>query len=147
MVDTEGMGTALRDHWAAVFTKKDIDEDLLRKWTDEDIGPDKIRAPDYRWKVRLAHVKKAIKITNNSSPGPDGIPYVAWRKAADIAAPILVDVSRCLQKDDWEDTLRRHVNENGEADFNFSILCCLPKKEVGETDDGTPTSTLTALAP
>ena len=44
----------------------------------------------------LENVLAAIKATNNSSPGPDGIPVSAWRSAPDLAAPVLFGVLKAL---------------------------------------------------
>ncbi|MFM7980300.1 MAG: hypothetical protein ACKPKO_13390, partial [Candidatus Fonsibacter sp.] len=33
-----------------------------------------------RWGLTYQHVELVVKFSNNSSPGPDGIPYGAWRQ-------------------------------------------------------------------
>ena len=68
-------------------------------------------------KPDLSLVIDTIMHTNNSSPGPDGIPFVAWRKVATLAGPIFVEVIEAL----------------GEGiappkDFNHATLFVLPKE-------------------
>ena len=51
------------------------------------------------WQVTRKDIKKAIKISTNSAPGPDGIPYNAWRQSGDLAVQILLDVAEALHSD------------------------------------------------
>jgi ribonuclease HI len=41
-----------------------------------------------------------LKENKSSAPGPDGIPFQAWRAVADIAAPVFLAVARSLQERD-----------------------------------------------
>ena len=66
----------------------------------------------------------AIKTSNNSAPGPDGIPYAAWRNAGRQAAIILLEAITQLQEDESD-------NSSVPDNFNASYLCCLPKKPSG----------------
>jgi hypothetical protein len=69
-------------------------------------------------------VELAVKLSNNSSPGPDGIPYAAWRKAGRQALVILTAAVAEIQADDFDE------NTLPEG-FNTSYLCCLLKKPSG----------------
>ena len=75
---------------------------------------------DLCWLPQLRHVQDAIKYSNESSPGPDGIPYLAF-KSFKYAADVLYGVLR-------------YFLENEDArpppGFNEAFLCCLPKKPV-----------------
>jgi hypothetical protein len=74
--------------------------------------------------VKFEHVELAVKLSNNSSLGPDGIPYAAWRKAGRQALVILHEVISQIQAEDFEEST---LPEG----FNTSYLCCLPKKPSG----------------
>jgi len=76
---------------------------------------------DGRWTLKQAHVRQAIEESRESSPGPDGIPYRAWKKIMSIAVPVLHNVAVAMQ--DPATLLPR--------DFNTAFLCCLPRKPSG----------------
>ena len=92
------------------------------------------------WRIRREDIQKAIHHSGNSAPGPDGIPFKAWRRLGPLAVTILMDVVQLLQRpdpDEWlqqaywdEDTRQTHL-------FNESILVCLPKKSTKHLEDGT----------
>ena len=71
----------------------------------------------------------AIQSSNNSTPGPDGICFAAWRAVAPIAAPLLFDVSEAI--------LKGHHPPDG---FNHGLLFLLPKKLTGLAADTRPLS-------
>eukprot|EP00972_Heterocapsa_arctica_P006805 994235-Heterocapsa_arctica.AAC.1 len=86
------MAAFLKELWGATFSKKDVDFKDLDTWWKEDSysftsGADKptVRdttpplTPDPTWALTVEHVERAIRYSNDSSPGPDGIPYKAWR--------------------------------------------------------------------
>ena len=75
-----------------------------------------------KWKVKLHHVELAIKMSNNSASGPDGIPYAAWCNAGRQAAIILLEAITQLHEDEFD-------NSSVPDNFNASYLCCLPKKQ------------------
>ena len=69
-------------------------------------------------------MENALKYANNSSPGPDGIPYSAYRGLPWVV-DILLDASRDLcagGAPPW--------------DFNFAYLWLLPNKPTGALADG-----------
>ena len=74
-------------------------------------------------------IKEAIKLSNNSSPGPDGISFAAWRAAPDLAAPVLHNVLSAI--------MRGHTPPEG---FNHGLLFLLPKKLTGLVSDTRPLS-------
>ena len=41
-----------------------------------------------QWRVTRVHMELAIRFSNNSSSGTDGIPYAAWHKAGRQAAVV-----------------------------------------------------------
>ncbi len=89
-------------------------------------------------------IRGAIKHSNNSAAGPDGIPYAAYRSTARLSGEILTGVFGDLTSEgSW-------VPE----EFNVAVMSCLPKKPAGtdpihgdyytpETTDRYPLSTQT----
>jgi hypothetical protein len=62
----------------------------------------------------------AIRFSNNSSSGTDGIPYAAWHKAGRQAAVVLQEVVAQIQKYGFHiPSLSTYVNA--------ILLCCLLK--------------------
>ena len=77
----------------------------------------------------LEAVCAAIKRSNNSSAGPDGICFAAWRSVAELAAPVLLSALKAI--------LKGHTPPVG---FNFGLLFLLPKKLTGLISDTRPLS-------
>ena len=67
--------------------------------------------------------------SKNTSPGPDGVPFSAWRAAPDLAAPLLFGALSLL--------LEGKAPLKG---FNHAILFLLPKKATGLVADTRPIS-------
>ena len=80
--------------------------------------------PDLATLPSLEEVTRSLKLSNNSSPGPDGISFAAWRAAPDLAAAVLWDVLKAL--------LRGQSPPEG---FNHGLLFLLPKKLTGLISD------------
>jgi len=80
--DPANMANTLNEHWSAVFSRKDVCLNKLRSWL---VGvPPMSDHLDRRWALKLKHVELAIEQSNASAPGPDGIPYAAWKAIKDI---------------------------------------------------------------
>jgi hypothetical protein len=118
--DTEQMAALLKEHWGRVFTAKPTMRHQLRKWVGDELNGHPLPEPTSKqWRLTRAHILQAISSSNDSAPGPDGIPYRAWRACVEVAAPILQDVATWLQGPGTDSLLP--------DDFNRSFLCCLPK--------------------
>ena len=74
-------------------------------------------------------IKYAISRTNNSTPGPDGIPYAALRATKALSTEVLVDAL----KDMYYGGSAKTVDGQGylPEDFNHATMVCLPKKVAG----------------
>ena len=108
MIDEDGKVTAepagvasiLRKHWAKTFTHRNIDRAKLDRWLDESGTKGDMGKPiagwseprGGRWAVSKGEVRKAIKLAGNTMPGPDQIPYKAWKRTQRIGCH---DASRC----------------------------------------------------
>ena len=51
------------------------------------------------WLVTKVDIQSAIDRSPNSSPGPDGIPFLAWRKLSRVAVEILSKAYKSLSSD------------------------------------------------
>ena len=79
----------------------------------------------------MSEWEEAITASNNSSPGPDGIPFKACRATCKHAAPVLALVARSLA-----------AGETPPDDYNLGILFLIPKKGTLTTAPSlSPTST------
>ena len=95
----------------------------------------------HKWRVSNKHIKQAINTSNNSAPGPDGIPFLAWRTLGHLGASTLLDVADTLASSSNIKLLNEAYWD--EADeythhYNRSTMICLPKKSNGSTQEGTP---------
>ena len=123
ITDADEIADILARHWEKVFrTRNDRDirnHPLKDKWYNER-NRMQVRNPD----LTDEHVKLALKNSNNSAPGPDGIPYSAYRKCT-LSADILCACARGL--------LSSRVRAPG--GFHAAKLCCFPKKPVRQDPD------------
>ena len=84
-------------------------------------------------RVTLATVTDSILATNNTSAGPDGIPFRAYRCLVDIAAPLVLSIIE-------------HFADGGlpPTGFNYAFLYLLPKKQTQLIEDTRPISVTNA---
>ena len=125
----ESMADLLRNHWSQVCSHKDTTKANTKRWFEKAYpkGPP-CKAAACRWKPTRQDLMRAIKIANASSPGPDGIPYLAWQKSGPLATHILWKAMNSMYTDE---DITDHYPE-----FNEAILVCLPKKATTTTKDG-----------
>ena len=98
-----------RAKWLQWYTKK-VDHSLLSKPT-------------------LESVRSAVLNSKNTSPGPDGIPFAAWRAIPDISSRVLFKALTSLLNGDQPP-----------KDFNLGLLFLLPKKNTHLVSDTRPLS-------
>ena len=77
----------------------------------------------------LEAVLEAIKRSNDSAAGPDGIPFAAWRAATVFAGPLLTDVLKFVCS-----------GRTPPPGFNHGVLFLIPKKPTGLVADTRPIS-------
>ena len=119
VTDPRDMGDLLTKRSGDVLSNKTICNDTLSKWLQEsDVQlPD---TDDHGWALQQQHMQKAIKYAHETSGGPDGIPYSAYKRF-DGSAQILCEAAQAL------------LTPGGPRPppiFNIAFLCCLPKKPV-----------------
>lgn len=72
-------------HWSLVFTAWDVDDSAMELYLAY-----VVEVPaDFDWPIGVATVAGAIERTSDSTPGPDGVPYAAWRSQASAVAPVI----------------------------------------------------------
>ncbi len=78
-------------------------------------------------------MRKTIKNTGKSAPGPDNIPYIAWRLLGELATDALHDVALALGRDNQGEHLEsiEFGKELGAEGFNLGNMVLLPKKPTG----------------
>ena len=89
------------------------------------------------WAIRNVDIEDAIKASTNSAPGPDQIPYLAWRRLGALGIDTLYCAAQTLSEDQVERMLQNAYCDEGDAgrhDFNLGTLVCLPKKATGFDD-------------
>ena len=115
--DPAEVAATVTSHWQRVFNETPIDTVLMEKWlSDFHVN---INANTKQLTPTLNQVKEVIKASGPSSPGPDGIPFEAYKAVVDIAGLILHRVARNLIDLDVADL---------PAHFNSALLVLLPKK-------------------
>lgn len=90
MLSNSGEVTA---DWAKVFSKSEIDKDLLQKWLEETVPREVDRQrglglpgpSSTQWRIRRCDVERAIQQAGHGMPGPDRIPYKIWKNSAPSA--------------------------------------------------------------
>jgi hypothetical protein len=127
VTDDRGKSAIAYSYWSRVWAERpppppDSADAFLRSYTKHVDGPS-ISAPD------LDAVLDSILFSNNSTPGPDGIPFAAWRAAPALSAVVLFGVLEALLK-----------GTTPPSGFNHGFLFLLPKKESGLVSDTRPIS-------
>eukprot|EP00973_Karenia_brevis_P007673 1042392-Karenia_brevis.AAC.1 len=81
--DAENIARVLNEHWQATFDQKATDRALRSKWLEKIRG--KCMVDKDRLRPTRAEVREIIVEAPSSAAGPDGIPFVAYRKAVGVA--------------------------------------------------------------
>jgi ribonuclease HI len=111
----------VHDYWKGKWSKKTVKHSsrFLKKYTKRiKVPPKRISAP---------RIEQLINGTNDSSAGPDGIPFLAYRLVANLVSTVFLGCIISLR--------------NGDPpphDFNGGLLYVLPKKDTGLTADTRP---------
>ena len=125
------IGPIIKKHygnlWSAVDTGPNRHNELRDYLEDYDrrIDPKEIT------ECSLELVEKAIRMAPATSPGPDGVPFSAFKANIELAAPIILDVCHFLGVERGAEAL---------GSFNNAILFLLPKKETHDVADTRPIS-------
>jgi hypothetical protein len=129
--DPADIGPLIRDHYEKIWKTADCGPDRQEKLHDYLRDYDRRIDPEDVLDIDLELVQKAIHMAPTSSPGPDGVPFSAFKANIALAGPVLLEVCLFLG-----------VKRDAEAigSFNFANLFLLPKKETLEINDTRPIS-------
>jgi len=134
VTEASDIAQELRRHWHQIFQAKPIDGELLQNWLHDELHGEKAFDPeDEGFKLLLQDVQKSIKNAPATMPGPDGIPYLAWKRMGVLGADCLFHAAIALSKDGSGDYLAGADHQSGEGKHNFNLgnMVFLPKKAAG----------------
>lgn len=123
--DPDQLGDIIHAHYGALWEKEEKNNDAFT--ADYLSDYDKIIDASLINKPSLELIARAVVNAPNSSRGPDGIPFSAYKALSDVANPLLLECALTLQ--DSELPLK---------DFNRSRLTLLPKKSTLLVNDTRP---------
>ena len=91
--DPASSAKVLRQCWEQVFRARGVDDDKLWEWIQDDLQERRDTNQGHEVMQTLTlqreHIEAALSRSNNSPPGPDGVPYSAWRRLGTEAVDIL----------------------------------------------------------
>jgi hypothetical protein len=141
VTEPAAMAAALRQHWSSVFVPRRCNRALLQQWLREDIPlqPGTAHASgltppaDPRWAIRRSDVRRAVDASPNSAPGPDGIPFLAWRQLGGLGVDVLHAAMQDITAEGGVGRLERFYStpEVPGQTFNSSLMVFLPKAVSG----------------
>jgi ribonuclease HI/exonuclease III len=125
--DEAGKSAIAFSYWSRIWEARsppspDTDDGFLDSYT-KTVDRGLLSTPGYE------DILSSIRSANNSTPGPDGIPFAAWRAVPDLSAKVLSGVLDAL--------VRGLTPPSG---FNHGFLFLLPKKDTGLVSDTRPIS-------
>jgi hypothetical protein len=113
IIDTPGISEHLVAHWGPTFAAKAVDPEAMVIFLDH---VQSVPA-GFSWEISPGMLDNAIDVTGSSAPGPDGVPYGAWRSANKACREVLFRI--------LDATLTR--NTELPVHFNHSHLIFIPK--------------------
>ena len=132
-MNAHAVAAELRRHWHCVFQGREVPPERLQAWLEHALPSVTrwVNAPPARWTVRLRDIKLALRISGNSSPGPDRIPFAVWRLTGDLGHRVLHAAAAALAAPGSADAVRAGGADHGDF-FNQGLLRCLPKAQAGD---------------
>ena len=124
--DPTEMANITKKYWQQHYIYKKLQKNLSRFWRRHYIGKLISIQPE---EVTLDLVEKTIIESGATAPGPDNIPFCAYKVLVELAAPVFLGVIRLLMK-----------GVLPPAGFNNAIFHLLPKKDTGLVSDTRPLS-------
>ena len=126
--DPSKLGSIVSAHygklWSGPTTDSATRSRMIDAYLDDYICPENARSLP---KLALEHVKEAILSSGNSAPGPDGLPFIAFRRTVDVSAFTLYNYAQHLPD------LPSDIST-----FNRSTLLLLPKNDSCLVNDTRP---------
>lgn len=113
------MGAALQDHWGLVFSS--MPEDQEERDAAERFLEHTIVLAEAERQLDEDALQRAAQAATDSCPGPDGLPYSAWRNAPPSMWSTLCEVGH-----------RMSGGGRGSPALGASVTHCIPKAETYE---------------
>ena len=135
--DPTRIGKVLTEYWQRVFDDKPTNASLRREWLDRFRKRLKRTFSVGELRPTMEDVISVLSSLPTSAPGPDGVPFSAFKGMKTLLAPILFDViQEMIEGTHGPDEL-----------FNRAYLICLPKTdaEVHEPGGTRPLSIVDAI--
>ena len=91
-----------------------------------------------RWLIRRSDVRQAVEQSGDSAAGPDGIPYLAWRRLGNLGVDVLFAVAQQLEQDSGTAAICEAfpLDEAGNTAFNAATQVFIPKKTPQQWEGG-----------
>jgi hypothetical protein len=124
----------LRHYWGDVFASSSCNDDILNSWIAEELDLPTWGREVGEWLPSEADMMKTIRRSGKSAPGPDGIPYLAWRRLGQLGQDVLFAAAQAMTTGDLHDHLdgTGFEGEIGSNGFNLGNMVFLPKKPTGQ---------------
>lgn len=127
VTDPSDIAKVLRSHWEGVFQARGVNACKLQQWIEDDMASRRacgeLRSKMKDVQLQRWHFQRALDLSNDSSPGPDGIPYGAWRALGDDAIDLLFEAALEMADPDFSVHMREEY-----SDFNDSVLFFFQKR-------------------
>jgi len=89
------------------------------------------------WRLRREDIERAIAASPLSAPGPDGVPFVAWRRLGPLGVDVLHGVAQALAEGgNFEDEAEFFDGADPDLQFNASLMHFLPKGQGEDNGEG-----------
>ncbi len=125
----------LHRHWHQVFQARPMDDGLLKQWLAEEFGTEKIfrEGDGNNFDLQRDEMQKTIKNAPATMPGPDGIPYLAWKRLGILGTDCLFNAAVALGEEGAGNKLQAADLNSGRDrhEFNIGNMVFLPKKVAG----------------
>ena len=104
------------------------------------------------WQIRRSDIRRAIRLSGSSAPGPDGLPYAVWRRLGPLAETVLHEAAASLSTSGASAEMTAAYADEEFATgmghgFNHGLLVMTPKAPAGTQADGTPLYAPSGLRP
>ena len=123
----------LRRYWSQIFAHAPCRTGLIQAWVQDEISMPDWTEFQNNWIPGQQEMGKGIQTTGRSAPGPDGIPYAAWRHLGQLGINWLYEAAQALTSLDMDTPLCQMDPLGGARSHSFSEdnMVFLPQKVSG----------------
>ena len=127
ITDPDAMAEITKNFWGKLFLKRKLKYKVMGRVLRRNYGARELAIPPLE--VDISMVAKTILKMGKTAPGPDNIPFRAYKVVVEVAAEVFYYVIKALMS-----------GRKPPAKFNHSIFHLLPKKGTGYIADTRPLS-------